>query len=118
MKVAEQQLLCDVLPEMKCPQILSAANIEDGAKQMKVAFYKYFRRQTSSKGDTVEIYICNSNMVRFFTMKALQFSSDAWCNIAPSDAAITWIRINKDGTVSLKYLNSSGFLRNDISNLY
>lgn len=81
-------------------------------------FHKYIHRQNrSSKSDTVELFICHPNLIRYFVMKALQFPR-TWSQLYINPCTLTHIKIDAKGHVKLVSFNEGGFFKREQNNLF
>jgi len=82
----------------------------EGAR-IEAAFRKYFHRaDVDQKEDSHEIIVCHANVIRYFTMRALQFPPEAWLRIGLDHSSITRISLLPNGDVILRGLGDSGHL--------
>jgi len=65
----------------------------------------FFRPPADQKTSTYEVYICHSNLIRFFTMRILQLPKEAWLRFNLHNGSFTEIKIYHNG---LATVNSFG----------
>lgn len=93
---------------------------QDNARVEK-AFKKFFHRSVASThennegGSTCEsggstLLVCHGNVIRYFTMRALQLPQEAWLRTSVANASITIITIHPSGGVSLQCMGDTGHL--------
>jgi len=82
----------------------------DGPR-MEAAFRKYFHRLDSSDNRNIyQILVGHGNIFRFFTLRALQLSKDAWMRVFIAHASITQLNIRADGTVAMSLFGDAGYM--------
>lgn len=80
----------------------------DGPR-LEAAFRKYFYRpDVTLTGATHQILVAHGNIFRFFVLRALQLSKQAWMRLFIAHASITMLHIRADGTVSVTMLGDAG----------
>jgi len=85
----------------------------DGAR-IEAAFRQHFYRASpSQEKDSVDVLVCHGNVIRYFTMRALQLPTSAWLRTSLPHGSITWISIRPSGNVSLRYFGNDGFIPAD-----
>jgi len=63
---------------------------------------------------TFEIIVCHMNVIRYFTMRALQLPPEAWLRLRGDNTGITEIVVQPDGRVSLARFGDTGHLPIDM----
>jgi len=82
----------------------------EGAR-IEAAFRKYFHRaDLDQKEDSYEIIVCHANVIRYFTMRAMQFPPEAWLRVSLEHSSMTRITLHPNGDVILRGLGDSGHL--------
>jgi len=56
------------------------------------------------------LFVCHGNVIRYFTMRALQLPPEAWLRTSVANASITIINIHPNGRVSLQCMGETGHL--------
>lgn len=80
----------------------------DGAR-IEAGFRKYFYRALASQHeDTHEIIVCHSNVIRYWTCRALQLPPEAWMRISLAHCSISVLQIYPNGDVRLRTLGDVG----------
>lgn len=83
---------------------------QDGPR-IEAAFRKHVHRADPDQvGDSVEIYVCHANVIRYFVCRVLQFPPQGWLRMSIGHCGITWVTIRPNGRVSLKSLGDTGHL--------
>lgn len=83
---------------------------QDGPR-IEAAFRKYLHRADADQvGDSVEIYVCHANVIRYFVCRVLQFPPEGWLRMSIGHCGITWVTIRPNGRVSLKSLGDTGHM--------
>ncbi|VDK55978.1 unnamed protein product [Cylicostephanus goldi] len=79
--------------------------------RIESAFRRHIHRADSSqKEDSYELYVCHSNVIRYFVCRALQFPPEGWLRMSLGNCSITWLVIFPSGRVSLQSLGDIGHL--------
>ena len=60
--------------------------------------------------NSIEIYVCHGNLIRFFFLRALQLPPRAWLRLSTYHTGITWISINSEGVVTSREFGAIGHL--------
>ncbi|XP_050430596.1 serine/threonine-protein phosphatase PGAM5, mitochondrial-like [Adelges cooleyi] len=85
----------------------------DGAR-IEAAFRQFFHRAPpEQKEDSYEIIVCHANVIRYFVMRALQLSPEAWLRLKLDHASITSFAIFPNGRVILHNYSNSGYMPPD-----
>jgi len=85
----------------------------DGPR-MEAAFRKFFHRLDSGENRNVyQILVGHGNIFRFFSLRALQLSKDAWMRVFIAHASITQLHIRADGTVAMSLFGDAGYMPHD-----
>jgi len=85
----------------------------DGPR-MEAAFRKYFHRlDNGDNRNSYQILVGHGNIFRFFALRALQLSKDAWMRVFIPHASITQINIRSDGTVAMSLFGEAGYMPPD-----
>jgi len=85
----------------------------DGPR-MEAAFRKYFHRLDSGENRNVyQVLVGHGNIFRFFALRSLQLSKDAWMRVFIAHASITQINIRTDGTVAMSLFGDAGYMPHD-----
>ncbi|XP_020894586.1 serine/threonine-protein phosphatase PGAM5, mitochondrial isoform X2 [Exaiptasia diaphana] len=83
---------------------------QDSAR-IEAAFRKHVHRaDTMQSGDTIEIYICHANVIRYFICRALQFPPEGWLRMSIGHCGITTMTIRPNGRISLRSMGDTGHL--------
>ncbi|XP_077507555.1 serine/threonine-protein phosphatase Pgam5, mitochondrial-like [Amblyomma americanum] len=86
----------------------------DGAR-IEAGFRKYFyRAPASQQEDTHEIIVCHSNVIRYWTCRALQLPPEAWLRISLAHGSVSVVKISPSGEVRLRALGDVGHLPIDM----
>ena len=85
----------------------------DGAR-IENAFRQYIHRaDPGQEADSVEVFVCHANVIRYFVCRALQLPPNAWLRMSIRHGSVTNFSIRPDGRVSLKELGDTGFMPPD-----
>ena len=91
----------------------SLSTYTDGPR-IEGAFRKYVHRASASQEqDSIEIFVCHANVIRYFVCRALQVSPEAWLRISLKHGSITWLTVHPSGNVSLRCLGDAGHIPPD-----
>ena len=60
-----------------------------------------------------DIVVCHANVIRFFTMRALQLPPEAWFRVHPNNGSITHLRVNAAGECDLFTFGDAGYMSID-----
>lgn len=83
---------------------------QDGPR-IEAAFRKHIHRADADQvGDSVEIYVCHGNVIRYFVCRVLQFPPEGWLRMSIGHCGITWVTIRPNGRVSVKSMGDTGHL--------
>lgn len=99
----QERFPCNVEPKRDF-----SAKPED-MKIVEDAFERYFHRPTSDES-SVELIVGHGNLIRYFTMRALQLPPEAWLRTSLPHCSVTTITIRGNGNVSLTGMGSYGHL--------
>lgn len=117
-KVSQTDLLREGAPIRPIPSIRKWEPAEheffaDGAR-IEAAFRKHFHRACpKQEKDSVEVYVCHANVIRYIACRALQFPPEGWLRMSLHNCSITWITVRPNGRVSLRCLGDAGHLPPD-----
>ncbi|CAH3198449.1 unnamed protein product [Porites evermanni] len=111
---------CDLLREGApiVPEPPSSSNwrpakrefFQDGPR-IEAAFRRHLHRADPDQvGDSVEIYVCHANVIRYFVCRVLQFPPEGWLRMSIGHCGITWVTIRPNGRVSLKCMGDTGHI--------
>jgi len=82
----------------------------DGPR-IESGFRKYVHRaDVSQKEDSVELYVCHANVIRYIICRTLQFPPEAWLRMSLKHGSITWMTIFPSGHVALKCIGEAGHM--------
>lgn len=82
--------------------------------RIEAAFRKYIHRaEPEQKTDSIEVYVCHANVIRYFVCRALQFPTEGWLRLAIANCGITWLTIKPSGNVVLRSMGDTGHLHPD-----
>jgi len=82
----------------------------DGAR-IEAAFRKFIHRAPpEQKEDSYELIICHANVIRYFVMRALQLTPEAWLRLSLDHASITVLSVVPNGRVILRNYSESGYM--------
>ena len=85
----------------------------DGSR-IETAFRKFLHRaDADQEKDSVELFVCHANVIRYFVCRALQLPPEAWLRMSIRHASITHLSIRPNGRVSLRALGDAGHLPKD-----
>ncbi|XP_025201840.1 serine/threonine-protein phosphatase PGAM5, mitochondrial-like [Melanaphis sacchari] len=85
----------------------------DGAR-IEAAFRKFIHRAPPEQNeDSYELIICHANVIRYFVMRSLQLTPEAWLRLSLDHASITWLSIFPNGRVALRCYSNSGYMPPD-----
>lgn len=70
----------------------------------------FYRPPPSQTQDTWEVVVGHANVVRYFTMRALQLPPEAWLRLSLANCGIIWLTIRHNGHVSLKAFGDHGHI--------
>ncbi|SPQ95230.1 unnamed protein product (mitochondrion) [Plasmodiophora brassicae] len=59
---------------------------------------------------TYEVVVAHGNLIRFWTLRAMQLDGHAWLRFGIHNCSLTWITIFDDGKVSVRAVGDSGHL--------
>ncbi|KAJ7386965.1 Serine/threonine-protein phosphatase pgam5, mitochondrial [Desmophyllum pertusum] len=66
--------------------------------RIEAAFRKHLHRaDVDQVGDSVEIYVCHGNVIRYFLCRVLQLSPEGWLRMSIGHCGITWVTIRPNG---------------------
>lgn len=83
---------------------------QDGPR-IEAAFRKHIHRaDVDQVGDSVEIYVCHGNVIRYFVCRVLQFPPEGWLRMSIGHCGITWVTIKPNGRVSVRSMGDTGHL--------
>lgn len=87
------------------PRELDPKRIEDG-------FYDIFRPPSGNDSANVstEVYVCHANVIRFFTLKALQCDPQGWLRLTLPHAGMVWMTIDHTGLVNMRSFGDIGHM--------
>eukprot|EP01059_Diplonema_ambulator_P015826 TRINITY_DN27037_c0_g1_i1.p1 TRINITY_DN27037_c0_g1~~TRINITY_DN27037_c0_g1_i1.p1 ORF type:complete len:200 (+),score=47.53 TRINITY_DN27037_c0_g1_i1:62-601(+) len=88
----------------RSPEDLAAAH-----RQAESAFSRLFRRPRSSSQNEVVVVITHANVIRYWTLRALQLPPDAWTLLSIPHCSITHVKITPSGNVSVRCIGDAGF---------
>merc|ERR1711974_332788 len=71
---------------------------EEGASQKRTKRHEY------------EIVVCHMNLIRYFTLRALQLPPEAWLRFGGFNGSYTHLKVRPGGTVSLQSFGDAGHL--------
>jgi len=57
-----------------------------------------------------DIVVCHANVIRYFTLRALQLPPEAWLRLGGNNGSLTHIKIRPSGSVSLHCFGDSGHM--------
>ena len=60
-----------------------------------------------------DIVVCHANVIRYFTLRALQLPPEAWFRLHPKNGSITHLRVNAAGECDLFTLGDVGYMSVD-----
>ncbi|VVC26566.1 Hypothetical protein CINCED_3A020028 [Cinara cedri] len=85
----------------------------DGSR-IEAAFRKFMHRAPpDQKEDSYEIIVCHANVIRYFVMRTLQLTPEAWLRLGLDHASITTFSIYPNGRVALRGYSNSGYMPPD-----
>eukprot|EP01135_Chromosphaera_perkinsii_P011713 Nk52_evm1s2475 gene=Nk52_evmTU1s2475 len=67
-----------------------------------------------SKHHEYEVIVCHGNVIRYFLMRAMQLTPEAWLRMSPMNCSITEVIITSGGAVSVRGMGDTGFLPVDM----
>lgn len=83
---------------------------QDGPR-IEAAFRKHIHRaDVDQVGNSVEIYVCHANVIRYFVCRVLQFPPEGWLRMSIGHCGITWVTIRPNGRVSVRSMGDTGHL--------
>ena len=89
-----------------------AASFERDGARIEAAFRKHVHRaDAEATGQETTIFVCHGNVIRYFTMRALQLNPSAWLRTTVANGSITEIYVLPDGRVSLQKFGDSGHMK-------
>ena len=71
------------------------AGLKKGEAHAEKAFKKYFK---TPKKNSLEVFVCHGNMIRYFVLRTLAFDTLAWRNMDIQQGAISVIELRSKGT--------------------
>ena len=86
-----------------------------GGVKMCESFKRFIHRPSKQK-NSVELFICHPNVVRYFVAKVLQVP-EIWSRLYLAPCAVTHLKIADDGVVTLGSFNNGAFLSKDLNPL-
>uniref|UniRef100_A0A0G4HBS8 Serine/threonine-protein phosphatase PGAM5, mitochondrial n=1 Tax=Chromera velia CCMP2878 TaxID=1169474 RepID=A0A0G4HBS8_9ALVE len=94
----------------------SEEELKKDGERINAAFEKYVYSPQASgpEGDSVEIFVCHGNLIRFWFCRALQLNTQAWLRLAIWNTGITWLQVSSSGNVSARALGDVGHLPPDM----
>merc|ERR1712217_213505 len=57
-----------------------------------------------------EVVVCHMNLIRYFTLRALQLPPEAWLRLGGHNGSFTHLKIRPNGNVSLVCFGDSGHM--------
>ena len=54
--------------------------------------------------------MCHANVIRYYTLKALQMDGQAWLRLTLPHAGIVWMTVNHDGLVNMRSFGDAGHI--------
>ncbi|XP_046839421.1 serine/threonine-protein phosphatase PGAM5, mitochondrial-like isoform X2 [Xenia sp. Carnegie-2017] len=83
---------------------------QDSAR-IESAFRKYVHRaDVDQSKETIEVYVCHANVIRYFVCRALQFPPEGWLRLSTGHCGLTWLTIKPNGNVILRTFGDVGHL--------
>ncbi|KAJ3384662.1 Serine/threonine-protein phosphatase pgam5, mitochondrial [Lobulomyces angularis] len=70
----------------------------------------FHRPDVKDPAVSYEMVVCHGNLIRYWTLRALQLDPQGWLRIGVHNCSVTWITIAEDGKVSIKTLGDFGHL--------
>ena len=86
----------------------------NGMKQVEAAYRKHFVGVEDTKMDTVEVYVCHANIIRYLVCRLLRLPLQSWGRISINNGSSTWITIYPGGRVMLNNLSDTGILTKEM----
>jgi len=68
------------------------------------------RKDRSLPRHQYEIVVCHMNVIRYFTLRALQLPPEAWLRLGGDNGSITHLKIRPTGNVSLQCFGDRGHM--------
>ena len=89
-----------------------AASFERDGARIEAAFKKHVHRaDADATGLKTTIFVCHGNVIRYFTMRALQVNPSAWLRTTVANGSITEMTVLSDGQVVLTKFGDSGHMK-------
>ena len=102
---------CTPEPPYNCRTIPKEHRVFQESARIEAAFRKYFYRADPEQNtDSIEVYVCHANVIRYFVCRALQFPSEGWLRMRTNNCGITWLTIRPNGRVQLRSMGDTGHL--------
>ena len=61
-------------------------------------------------GARYDIIVCHGNVIRYFTLRALQLPPEAWLRLTTFNCSLTYLVIRPSGNVALRSMGDVGHL--------
>ena len=90
------------------------SDVQRGHHQAEAAFRRVFRRPESAANNETVVVVAHANVIRYWTLRALQLPPEAWTNLSIPHCSITHIRVSASGNVNVRCVGDSGFLPPDM----
>lgn len=122
-RLVESVLLAESIPSVPSPtppglDALEEAVLAQDHARAEGAFKAHIWRPQGGRGAegraSVEVLVAPGNVVRFLVCRALQLPETAWSRLAANHCAVTWLELDRDGSVTLREFGGVGHLPPDI----
>ena len=90
--------------------------IEQDQRRSARAYQRYVTRARGA--DRHEVIVCHGNIIRYFALRALQASPEAWVNTDVNNCGLSEILVKPDGQVMLLSHNDTGHLPAELKTFY
>ena len=95
------------------PNRRTAEKLEAEHDKLETAFKRLFRRPTNSTKNEVVVVVCHANVIRYWTLRALQLPPELWTSLSLPHGSVTHVRISARGSVCVRCIGDAGFLPPD-----
>lgn len=94
--------IAEGFPCMPDPPTHQLSPRELDPKRIDEGFHDVFRVPpgTDPMNVSTEIYVCHANVIRYFTLRALQLNPQAWLRLTLPHAGVVWLTIDCNGLVT------------------
>jgi len=73
----------------------------------------FHRPEKDAPDETHELVVCHGNLIRYWTLRALQLDPTAWLRFSVHNCSLTWITIYGNGKLSVRTIGDFGHLEEE-----